>query len=102
MVPRISAIWTADPTAGPPRAAAAPQDMSRLETQDMPCLETQDMSGLETEDMPCLETQEMGHPDDTHLLVTPLTPNGYFHMFSNVWNHLGSIRDMFWGQGGDP
>ena len=55
--------------------------MSCLETQDITCLETQHLSGLEThdmsclerEDMSCLETQEMGHPDDTHLWITPLT-----------------------------
>ena len=47
--------------------------MSYLETQDMSWLVTQDMSCLETQDMLCLETKEMGHPDDTHLWVTPLT-----------------------------
>ena len=71
--------------------------MSCLETRHVLSGDTtQDMSCLETEDMSDLETQKMGHPLDTHLWVTHLTQNIIiFDIFAHVWNHFGSIGDMF-------
>ena len=77
MVPRISAIWTEDPTAGPPLASGTRHVLSR-------------------QDMFCLEAQEMGHPVDIHVWVTQLTQNPLFFDILSHQIRCFNLRPKNW------